>query len=72
MKEKQEQFEPLQAIGLFWIFFGILILIAVLFTETGIGKITNLICGGILLLVGLACFFRGKAKKNRRLENNEE
>lgn len=72
MKEKQEQFEPLQAIGLFWIMFGILILIAIFFTETGIGKLTNSICGGILLLVGLFCYFRGRANKIRRLKSPEE
>jgi uncharacterized membrane protein len=63
-----EEFEPLQAIGIFWIVFGVLILIGIFYSKTGIGKIANSVCGGVLLAVGLFSFFKGLINKKRRLE----
>lgn len=63
----KEEFEPLQAMGFFWMAFGILVLIGIFFTERGIGIITNVICGGLLLLIGVICYFRGKSNKKKRL-----
>ncbi|MCK4422128.1 hypothetical protein KAW18_12005 [candidate division WOR-3 bacterium] len=65
---KKEDFEPLQTIGIFWSVFGILILIGILFSTSLLGKMANGICGGILLITGLSCYFRGTINKRRRLE----
>lgn len=69
---KREEFEPLQAIGIFWIVFGVLVLIGIFYSRTGIGKIANGICGGVLLAVGLFSFFKGLINKKRRLEKLKE
>ncbi|MBA7623811.1 hypothetical protein ES703_31210 [subsurface metagenome] len=69
---KKQEFEPLQAIGIFWIVFGVLVLIGIFYSQSGIGKIANGICGGILLVVGLFSFFKGVINKKRRLDNLKE
>lgn len=48
-KEYQSQI----AVGLFLIIFSFTILIAFFFTETTVGKVTNVISGIILLVIGL-------------------
>lgn len=68
---KVREFEPLQAIGIFWTSFGVLILIGILFSKTQIGRMTNGICGGILLAVGLFCYIKGRINKKKRLKNLE-
>lgn len=67
--QRKEEFEPLQAIGIFWSVFGILILIGIIFSKSNLGRIANGICGGILLLVGLFCYFKGTVNKKRRLKS---
>ncbi len=39
-------------LGLFVLFFGVIIIIAIFFTETDIGKITNAIAGIVLSSIG--------------------
>ena len=41
-----------QALGLFILFFGLVILVAVFFTDTAIGKRTNLMAGLLLSAIG--------------------
>lgn len=53
---------PLTAIGLFITVFGAAVLIGIFFTDTSHGKITNLICGGLLLLIGTGALFIAKFK----------
>lgn len=59
MGNNKKTFEPLQAIGLFWGCFGILILMGILFSETNMGKLINGICGTIFLLSGVGAFLKG-------------
>ncbi len=66
---KEQEFEPLQAIGIFWIVFGVLVLIGIFYSQSGIGKIANGICGGILLIVGILSFLKGVINKKKRLES---
>ena len=54
---------PLTAIGLFLGVFGIAVLSGIFFTHTSHGKIINLICGGILLLIGLVAIFNDQYKR---------
>ena len=51
-----------QALGLFLSFFGIVVLISILFTDTGIGKFTNFLAGGIITTIGTAMIVRARRK----------
>ena len=63
MKNKKPQLEVLEIIGMFWIFLGIMVLIAVYFPPTWIGKITDLIAGSILLGIGIFAFLKGRSRR---------
>jgi hypothetical protein len=52
-----------RALGLFTLFFGIVIIIAILFTETTIGQITNLVAGSILVAIGGGMAWKSKTVK---------
>ncbi len=41
-----------KVLGLFILFFGLVIMVAIVFTETEIGQMTNLVAGVILVLIG--------------------
>ena len=49
-----------RALGLFVCFFGAIVLISMFFTETFIGKMTNLTAGVLLVAIGLVMIFRSK------------
>ncbi len=51
-------------LGLFILFFGAVILIAIVFTETTIGQLTNLVAGLILVLTGAGMMIFAKKKIN--------
>jgi hypothetical protein len=61
-----KEIDSLMVIGSFLLIFGFAVLIAIFFTDTAQGKITNLICGGVLFLIGLGSVLislrRGKKK----------
>ncbi len=48
------------ALGVFVSFFGSVVLISIYFTETSIGKLTNLIAGVILTTIGAIMVLRAK------------
>ena len=70
--ETVREFQPLEIMGLFWIFFGSVVLVATFFVQATErvpvlhGRITNLIAGGILLAAGLMAFFRGRRRRKTR------
>ena len=49
-----------QALGAFICFFGSVVLISIFFTETSIGKLTNLIAGVILTTIGAIMVVRAR------------
>lgn len=49
-----------QALGIFITFFGIVILISTVFTETFIGEMTNLVAGLILLAIGTGMIIKAR------------
>jgi hypothetical protein len=49
------------ALGVFVCFFGSVVLFSIFFTETLVGKITNLGAGLILLVIGIIMILRSKA-----------
>jgi len=48
-----------KALGAFLLFFAAVVLLSVFFTDTGIGKLTNLGAGAVIGLIGGAMFLRG-------------
>jgi putative Ca2+/H+ antiporter (TMEM165/GDT1 family) len=53
---------PLTAIGIFLGVFGIAVLSGIFFTHTLHGKIINLVCGGLLLTLGLVAIYNDQVK----------
>jgi len=68
-QETAPTFEPLQLMGTFWIFFGLVILFSTFFVKATPqvplvrGVFTNIISGLILFGVGLFCYVKGRRKK---------
>ena len=65
MADNKKIFEPLQAIGIFWSGFGVLILIGVFFSPENLGKVINGLAGTIFLLVGIGAFLKGAYNKKK-------
>lgn len=57
-------------LGIFILFFGTVILIAIVFTETTVGQMTNLVAG--LILVGIGTGMMIFAKKRIKAINNQQ
>lgn len=70
-KEKQT-FEPLEIMGVFWLFFGIVVLLATFFVKGTEnvplmrGVVTNIIAACLLLAVGIFSILKGRANKRRK------
>jgi uncharacterized membrane protein HdeD (DUF308 family) len=68
--EPAKKFEPLEIMGIFWLVFGIVILVSTFFVKATPqvplvrGIVTNIIAG--LLLLGAGIFSIVKARVNRR------
>lgn len=71
-REKKIAFEPLEIMGVFWIFFGVVVLLATLFVKGTEnvpvirGIVTNVIAGLLLLAAGVFSFLRGRSHKRRK------
>jgi predicted metal-binding membrane protein len=65
-------FEPLEIMGVFWIFFGVIVLLATLFVKGTEnvplirGVVTNVIAGLLLLAAGIFSFLKGRSNKRRK------
>jgi putative Mn2+ efflux pump MntP len=53
-----------RALGLFICFFAAVVLVSMFFTETFVGKMTNLVAGLILAAVGVAMIVLSKMQPN--------
>ncbi len=49
----KKDFSPFRIIGLFWLLMGGIVLVSAIFPPTKIGKMVDLIAGGLLLLMGV-------------------
>jgi hypothetical protein len=49
-----------KALGLFLVFFALVVLVSILFTKSGIGRLTNLAAGTIIAGIGAAMIHRGR------------
>ena len=54
------------ALGVFLVFFGLVVLVSILFTDTGIGKLTNLGAGAVISGIGAAMIYKARRLKRRR------
>lgn len=63
---------PLTAIGIFLGVFGIAVLSGIFFTHTLHGKIINLVCGGILLTIGLIAIYNDQVKNKAGNQRNDK
>ena len=59
--QKIKDSEINKALGLFILFFGIVIIGATFFTTTFIGQMTNLVAGIVLLLIGAGMAIKAKS-----------
>lgn len=50
-----------RALGIFLLFFGLIVMASFLMTETPIGKAVNLLAGGIITLIGGLLFAKGRS-----------
>jgi Flp pilus assembly protein TadB len=62
--QKAQMAQINRALAVFLLFFSAVIIVAVFFTETLVGKMTNLIAGLILGLIGALLFWQTKRKRN--------
>jgi len=68
----KEIFEPLEIMGVFWLFFGIVVLLATFFVKGTEnvplmrGIVTNIIAAALLLGAGIFSILKGRANKRRR------
>lgn len=71
-EEEKRTFEPLEIMGVFWLVFGIIILIATVFVKSTPqvplmrGLVTNIIAGLLLLGAGVLSILKAKAKKRKK------
>lgn len=59
--QKIKDSEINKALGLFILFFGLVIIGATFFTNTFIGQMTNLVAGIVLLLIGAGMVIKAKS-----------
>jgi hypothetical protein len=56
---------PLTAIGIFLGVFGLAVIAGIFFTHTVHGKVINLVCGSLLLGIGLIAIYNDRFKKKK-------
>jgi hypothetical protein len=54
------------ALGIFLAFFGLVVLVSIFFTDTGLGKLTNLGAGAVIGGIGAAMIYRARRLKKPR------
>jgi hypothetical protein len=56
---------PLTAIGIFLGVFGVAVIAGIFFTDTYHGKMINLFCGGLLLVISATAIYNDRFKKKK-------
>ena len=62
--QKDQMVQINRALGIFLLFFSSLIIVSVFFTETFVGKMTNLAAGLILTFIGALLFLQTKRSRD--------
>ena len=66
VSEEEKKFNPLKIMGVFWLSFGLIVLIATFFIKSTPqvplmrGIVTNIIAAALLLAAGSICVIKGK------------
>jgi len=61
--QKKQMAQINRALGVFLLFFSAVIIVSVFFTESFVGKMTNLTAGLILCVIGAILFFYTKKSR---------
>jgi hypothetical protein len=75
--EQKTEFEPLEIMGFFWLFFGIVVLLATFFVKGTEnvplmrGIVTNILAAILLLAAGLISLLKGRTNKRRKRKSPE-
>jgi putative Mn2+ efflux pump MntP len=64
--QKLQQAQINRALGIFMLAFSLIVLVSIFFTQTFIGKMTNLVAGLIMGSIGAAMIL--KSRKTQKLE----
>lgn len=51
------------ALGIFLVFFGLVVLVSIFFTDTDIGRLTNLGAGAVIAGIGAAMIYKARHLK---------
>lgn len=62
--QKAQMAQINRALGIFLLFFGAVVIVSVFFTETFVGKMTNLAAGLILGFIGALLFLQVKRRRD--------
>ncbi len=54
------------SLGVFLVFFGVVVLVSIFFTDTGIGKLTNLGAGVVIGGIGAAMIYKARRLKRAK------
>ena len=78
MAKEKKEFEVVELMGIFWTVFGVVVLCAMYWVRVPpalkdqmnltMARIVDAIAGGLLLIIGLACIFKGRTNKRKRLQ----
>jgi hypothetical protein len=63
--ERERMSQINMALGVFICFFGSVVLFSIFFTETFVGKMTNLGAGSIITAIGIGMILRSKTKSSK-------
>ncbi|MFC2077008.1 hypothetical protein ACFLT7_07990 [candidate division KSB1 bacterium] len=63
------ELQSLELMGIFLGVFGLIVMFAMIFADTGVGKIADLLVGGTLLVLGILAFIKGRSHRNPKDES---
>ena len=69
----KKAFEPLEIMGIFWLIFGIIVLVGTFFVNATEqvplmrGMVTNIIAGTLLLGAGIFSILKGRMNKRKKV-----
>lgn len=69
---QKQTFEPLEIMGVFWLFFGVVVLLATFFVKGTEnvplmrGIVTNILASVLLLAAGIFSILKGRSNKRRK------
>lgn len=72
ISNSKQTFEPLEIMGIFWVFFGLVVLLATFFVKGTEnvpllrGIVTNILAALLLLAAGIFSILKGRSNKRRK------